>query len=120
MKTILIVDDDKHVVDVLSEALATEERVIRRAYDGKGALNWIGKEVFDLVICDLMMPKIHGFQIIEWIKSNSDCVHTKIMVLTAKSFKADADRARREGADLFISKPFEIADLQAKVEKLLG
>ena len=83
-------------------------------------LNWIGKEVFDLVICDLMMPKIHGFQILEWIRSNPDCVHTKIMVLTAKSYKADADKARRAGADLFISKPFEIADLQVKVEQLLS
>lgn len=120
MKKILIVDDDKRIVDVLAQALESEDRVIRWAYDGKGALNWIGKEVFDLVICDLMMPKVHGFQILEWIKSNPDCVHTRIMILTAKSYKVDADKARQGGADLFVSKPFEIAEVQEEVAKLLS
>lgn len=120
MKKILIVDDDQSVVDVLSQALAAEDRVIRQAHDGKSALNWIGKERFDLVICDLMMPKAHGFQLIEWVRANPECCNTKIMVLTAKSHRRDADKARQSGADLFLSKPFEISDLKAKINQLLS
>ena len=119
MKKILVVDDDKTVVDLVAGALDIEDRAIRRAYDGKGALNWLSKEVFDLVICDLMMPKAHGFQIIEWVKANPECHHTRIILLTAKSYRRDAEKARRIGADLFISKPFEIAELQEKVNQLL-
>ncbi len=119
MKKILIVDDDKSIVEMLSSALAGEDRAIRRAYDGKAALNWIGKEVFDLVICDLMMPKVNGFQIIEWIKSNPDHRKTRIIMLTAKSYKRDAEMAGKAGADHFISKPFQVAELKKKVDKIL-
>jgi CheY-like chemotaxis protein len=119
MKKILIVDDDEMILDVLTRALAAEDRTFRRADDGKSALNWISKEVFDLVICDLMMPQAHGFQVIEWIKSNPDQQKTKIIMLTAKAFKKDEEKAHQAGADLFISKPFELADLQQKVAKIL-
>ncbi|TKJ41798.1 hypothetical protein CEE37_04310 [candidate division LCP-89 bacterium B3_LCP] len=120
MKKILIVDDDKSIVDVLTETLAGEDRTIRWAYDGKGALNWISKEVFDLIVCDLMMPKVHGFQILEWVRSNPGCNTTRVVILTAKSYKLDADKAKKGGADMFISKPFEIADLKEKIDKLLS
>lgn len=120
MKKILIVDDDKDVVDLVSAALEAEDRAIRRAYDGTAALNWLGKESFDLIICDLMMPKAHGFQIVEWVKANSECKQTRIIILTAKSYRRDADKSRQVGADLFISKPFELADLQKKVNQILS
>ncbi len=120
MKKLLIIDDDKAVVDVLYEALASDDRIIRMAYDGKTALNLIGKERFDLVICDLMMPKVHGFQILEWIRSNPELRRTGIIVLTAKSYKRDEDKARQAGASRFISKPFEISDIQEKVKEMLG
>ncbi|MCX6640185.1 MAG: response regulator [bacterium] len=120
MKKILIVDDDQTIVDLLINALGADDRTIRRAYDGKAAQNWISKETFDLIICDLMMPKMHGFQLIEWIRSNPQCAQTRIIVLTAKSYKRDAEKARLEGADLFISKPFEITELMEKVRQLLN
>ena len=120
MKKILIVDDDKSIVDLLISALAADDRVLRWAHDGKGALNWINKEVFDLVICDLMMPKVHGFQLIDWIKANPECSQIKIIVLTAKAYRRDSDRALQSGASLFISKPFEVADLQEKVKQMLS
>ncbi len=120
MKKILIADDDKTIVDILSSALEAENRAIRKAYDGKAALDWIGKEIFDLVICDLMMPKAHGFQIVEWIRSRPGWSGTRIIILTAKSYRRDAEKAHEVGADIFISKPFEIRELQDKVNKLLA
>lgn len=120
MKKILIVDDDQSIIDVLTGALCGDDRVIRWAKDGNGALNWISKEAFDLIICDLMMPKVHGFQLIEWIKANPECRKTRILVLTAKSYRRDADKAREGGADFFMSKPFEIADIQQKVNQMLS
>jgi DNA-binding response OmpR family regulator len=119
MKKILIVDDDQAIVDLLTNALTSDDRSIRRAYDGKAAQSWIGKETFDLVICDLMMPKMHGFQLIEWVRSNPQSAQTKILVLTAKSYRRDQEKARQEGADMFISKPFEIAEVMEKVRQLL-
>lgn len=120
MKKILVVDDDETIVDLLLEALQTEDRLIRHASDGAGALNWTGKETFDLIICDLMMPGGHGYQLIEQVKADREAARTKILVLTAKSFRRDAEKARQSGADLFMSKPFTIADLTQKVNQLLS
>jgi DNA-binding response OmpR family regulator len=120
MKRLLIVDDDQTVVDLLISVLSAEDRLIRYAYDGISALHWIEKEAFNLVISDLMMPKGHGFQLIEHVRANPDSAQTKILVLTAKSFRRDAEKALHAGADLVLSKPFEIEELKDKVNQLLS
>jgi CheY-like chemotaxis protein len=67
-----------------------------------------------------MMPKLHGFELLEWVKANPECRQTRIMVLTAKSYRRDAEKARQSGAAVFLTKPFDVADLQAKVDQLLS
>ncbi len=119
MKKILIVDDDRTVVDLLVRVLSAEGYAVRFAYDGESAMSWIERDTFDLIISDLMMPKRHGFQLIEQVRAKPDAAGTKILVLTAKTFPRDADRAQIAGADLFLSKPFEIAQLKEKISQLL-
>ncbi len=120
MKKILIVDDDRAVVDLLSKALAAEDRLIRHAYDGEAASSWISKDTFDLIICDLMLPKGHGLQLIKLIRDNPETVHTKILLITVKSFRLDAEKALAAGADLVLTKPFDLADLLLEVHQLLS
>jgi len=120
MKRLLVIDDDPTIVELLYEALSAEDRVIRRANNGTTALNWLGKEHFHLIISDLMMPGPHGFQIVEYIKSNPDLRSTKVILLTAKSYKRDQEKAKAIGTDLFISKPFNLEELRSTVDKLLN
>ncbi len=120
MKKILIVDDDHTIVDLLMSALSTEDRSIRFVYDGEAATKRVAKEVFDLIICDLMLPKGHGYQVIAAVRANPEASRTKILVLTAKAFRHDLEKARELGADLVLSKPFELADLQTKVDQILS
>jgi DNA-binding response OmpR family regulator len=67
-----------------------------------------------------MMPRGHGFEVIKSVRANPEAVATRILVLTAKSFRRDADKALASGADLVLTKPFEVTDLKAKVNQLLG
>jgi DNA-binding response OmpR family regulator len=120
MKKILVVDDDRTVVDLLVRVLSAEGYAVRFAYDGESAMDWIERDTFDLIISDLMMPRRHGFQLIEQVRAKQDAAHTKILVLTAKTFPRDAERAQSAGADLFLSKPFEIEHLKATISKLLS
>ena len=119
MKKILVVDDDRTVVELLIRVLSAEGHAVRFAFDGDSAMKWIEREIFDLIISDLMMPKRHGFQLIEQVRSKPEAAGTKILVLTAKTFPRDADRAKTAGADLFLSKPFEIAQLKEKISQLI-
>jgi DNA-binding response OmpR family regulator len=120
MKRLLVVDDDPTVANLVTKALAASDRVIRQAADGAAALHWISKETFDLVICDLMMPRGHGFEVIKSLRANPEASATRILILTAKSFSRDADKALASGADMVITKPFEVTDLKAKVNQLLS
>ena len=119
MKKILVIDDDRSVVDVVCQALEGDDRSIRRAYDGQAARNWIEKEVFDLVVCDLMLPQAHGLQIVEGIRAKAGSSGTRILILSAKSYQRDVDKARQAGADEFISKPFEIKRFVEKVKEII-
>jgi DNA-binding response OmpR family regulator len=120
MKRILIIDDDHAIVDLIAKAVAGEDRTIRYAFDGEAALKWIVKEVFDLAICDLMMPRKHGLQVMRKIRENPEAVRTRILVLTAKSFNRDVEKALASGADAVMIKPFDLGELQIKVSQLLS
>ncbi|MBU0519592.1 response regulator [bacterium] len=120
MKKILVIDDDPTIVNLLCEVLASEDRVIRRAGDGTTAMNWLEKETFHLIISDLMMPGPHGYQIVETIKSNPDLRSAKTILLTAKAYKRDEEKAKQIGTDIFMTKPFKIEELRATVDKLLS
>ncbi|GHE33903.1 response regulator transcription factor [Sphingobacterium griseoflavum] len=116
---ILIVDDNEEILEFLSQVL--EDRYcLYTAKDGEEARQVLDMQVVDLVVSDIMMPGIDGFELCELIKSNVDYCHIPVVLLTAKN-TYDAHIAGLEvGADLYIQKPFSPELLQLQLANLLG
>lgn len=85
------------------------------AFDGKEAADYIEKEDFDLILLDIMLPEIDGYELLEYIKP----LGTPVLFLTAKSAVDDRIRGLRAGADDYISKPFQVGEMTARVEAVL-
>jgi two-component system alkaline phosphatase synthesis response regulator PhoP len=119
-KTILIVDDDQDIVQLLSIHLRSEGYQVESAYDGLEALDRISEHCPDLIILDLMMPKVDGSVVCLSVKHTSNTQHIKILILTAKIQTKDKieDLCRLE-ADLYMTKPFELDEISRKIKELL-
>jgi DNA-binding response OmpR family regulator len=116
-KTILIVEDDESLRDFLKKTLTDHNFNVIVADDGAEALEMVGKKLPDLVILDLGLPKVSGETVCVEIKKNHPEVI--VIVLTAKSKSSDAVRSLRIGADDYMSKPFTIEELMARIEARL-
>ena len=115
MLKILIVEDEKPISDLIKLSLLGEGYCCTCVYDGQAAADRIENENFDLVLLDIMLPKIDGYELLEYIKH----YEIPVIFLTAKTDVADRVRGLRAGADDYISKPFELLELLARVEAVL-
>ncbi len=117
--TILIVDDEPNNVDVLSQELAEEGYSILTAFDGEEALIKVHDHQPDLILLDVMMPKVDGFTACRILKGSGKTILIPIIMLTALRAHEDRLRGIDAGADDFISKPFDRDELLAKIRSLL-
>ncbi|WP_223555953.1 response regulator transcription factor [Lysinibacillus sphaericus] len=115
MEKILIVEDDATISELIKLNLKMVGYETRQAYDGIQALGIIEKEEFDLILLDVMLPKLDGFSIIGKIKHKD----IPVIFLTAKASIADKVQGLKMGADDYIVKPFESIELLARVEVVL-
>ena len=115
MIRILAVDDEKPIAELLRISLTRAGYECTCAYDGISAANLIEKETFDLILLDIMLPGIDGFELMEYIRSTG----TPVIFLTAKNAVADRVKGLRMGAEDYIVKPFDILELLARVEGVL-
>jgi len=113
-KTVLIVDDEKNIVDILSFNLSKEGFEIITAYDGVAALAQYSSKRPDLILLDVMLPKLDGFEVCRRIRENDRI--TPIIMLTAREEETDKVFGLDLGADDYITKPFSIRELQARVK----
>lgn len=116
--TILIVDDNPEILDFISDELS-EQYAIVTARNGKDALDVISVENIQLIISDVMMPVMDGFELCKLIKTNFDHSHIPIILLTAKNTLQSKIEGLEVGADAYIEKPFSPAHLQVQVANLL-
>ena len=117
--TILIVDDEPTNVDMLSQELEEEGYKLLTAYDGEDALIKVQEYQPDLVLLDVMMPKVDGFTVCRILKGSGKTILIPVILLTALSAHEDRVRGIEAGADDFISKPFDRDELLAKIRSLL-
>jgi two-component system, OmpR family, alkaline phosphatase synthesis response regulator PhoP len=120
---ILIVDDDpliRNLLDQIFEPFAERGVQILSAENGVAAIEIIRKERPDIVFLDVMMPKMNGFQVCNIVKNEMGISGIHVSMLTAKGQEVDRHKADRAGADSYITKPFNISELLARVESLLG
>jgi phosphate regulon transcriptional regulator PhoB len=118
-KTILIVDDEKDIVELVAYNLSREGYQIAKAYDGHQAMQYIRENQPALVILDLMLPGINGFEICRMIRKKPDTEDLPIIMLTAKSDSVDKIMGLEIGADDYITKPFNVRELLARVRAVL-
>jgi two-component system alkaline phosphatase synthesis response regulator PhoP/two-component system response regulator ResD len=116
MKSILVVDDERNIVDLLRLYLEKEGFAVAAAYDGEEALAMHARHEPDLVILDLMLPKIDGLDVCREIRRRGD---TPLLMLTARSDDIDAIVGLELGADDYVTKPFNPRALVARVKAIL-
>jgi len=119
MSKILIVDDEQDIVELLSYNLEKERFSIVKAYDGEVALALVRSEKPDLMILDLMLPKMNGLDVCKAVRRNPETVKLPIIMLTAKGEEIDKIIGLEVGADDYITKPFSIKELIARVRAVL-
>ncbi len=119
MKKILIVDDEKDIVETLSFMLKAKGFDCICAYDGESGLAMAKNEAPDLVILDVMMPKINGYKICRLLKFDNKYKNIPIIMITARSQDEDKIIGEETGADEYITKPFEFSDVLEKINKYL-
>jgi DNA-binding response OmpR family regulator len=115
-ETILLVDDDAALLEVTSIVLSSEGYRVLTAEDGYEALKEVGRERLDLVVLDVMMPNLSGFEVLKRIREQSD---VPVVLLTAKSQSVDKVVGLELGADDYITKPFDTKELLARIKAIL-
>jgi DNA-binding response OmpR family regulator len=119
-KTILIVDDEAYIVTSLEYVMQSAGFEVAVAYDGEEALEKVAEIVPDLVILDLMMPKLDGFEVCEKIRQNPLWKGVRIIILTAKGRDIERKKGMSLGADDYMTKPFSTRDILDRVKELLA
>jgi DNA-binding NtrC family response regulator len=116
--SILVVDDEDALRTVLSGELASEGYDVRTAADGDEAVSEMGKASFDLVLLDIKMPKVDGFEVLKFVKENHPT--SKVIMLTGFADLKNAIESKKLGAEDFVSKPYDLVDLLTTVERVLS
>ena len=119
-KKILITEDSPTILAMVKEIMRSEGYSVITAEDGFTALNMARSERPDLIILDLMLPKMDGYKVCRMLKFDANFKEIPILMLTARSSAMDMQMGEAVGADAYMIKPFEIEDLSAKVRELLG
>jgi two-component system, OmpR family, alkaline phosphatase synthesis response regulator PhoP len=119
-KRILLVDDEEDIVSMLKMRLAAGGYEVIVASDGNDGYAKAKAERPDLMILDLMLPGMDGYQICRLLKFDQQYKNIPIVMLTAKSQKEDKEWGEKVGADLYFTKPFDAKELMDKIKTLLG
>jgi len=114
-KKILVVDDEREIVTNLCMALEMKGYEALTAFDGQEALDVARKEMPDLVLLDIVMPKLNGYQVCRELKKSETTKSIPILMLTAKTQESDVFWGKETGADEYIKKPFDLADLLERI-----
>ncbi|MCR5502581.1 MAG: response regulator transcription factor [Lachnospiraceae bacterium] len=115
-KKILVVDDEKLIVKGLKFSLEQDDMEVECAYDGDTALNMIRENEYDLVLLDVMLPQMTGFEVCRAVREFSD---VPVIMLTAKSEDMDKILGLDYGADDYITKPFNILEVKARMKAIM-
>ena len=119
-KKILIVDDEVNIVISMEFLIKQAGYDLDIAKDGEEALEKVASFEPDLILLDVMMPKINGFEVCRRIRHNPDWQDIKIIMLTAKGREVEVTKGMALGADSYIIKPFSTKELMAEVKHILG
>ena len=115
-KKVLVVDDERLIVKGIKFSLVQDDMEVDCAYDGEEALEMAKKTEYDIVLLDVMLPKMDGFEVCQRIREFSNM---PIIMLTAKGDDMDKILGLEYGADDYITKPFNILELKARIKSIM-
>ena len=116
MTSILIVEDDNDINNLICNTLKAEGYQCERAFDGKEGADKIEQNRYDLLLLDIMLPEINGYELFDYVRGIGD---TPVIIISAMGQVDERIRGLRMGADDYICKPFQIGELLARVETVL-
>ncbi|MEO5619651.1 MAG: response regulator [Cypionkella sp.] len=116
---ILVIEDEDNIALALDFLMTREGYVQDRIASGAGALERIRATLPDLVLLDVMLPEVSGYEICQSIRMDPALAHIKILMMTARGSALERRKGLALGADGFIAKPFELKELRAEVRRLL-
>jgi DNA-binding response OmpR family regulator len=119
-KRVLVVDDEPNIVMSLRFLMEREGFQVEVASTGQAAVAALDRAPADLVLLDIMMPELDGFEVCQRIRDHPAWRATKIVMLTAKGRDVERDKGLALGADEYVTKPFSTRDLVAKVKQMLA
>ncbi len=118
-KKILIVDDEVHIRDIIRFRMEVEGFEILEANNGRNAIEVLTKEQPNIIVLDVMMPEMDGWEVCRFVRSQPDISKTPILMLTAKTEIRDKIHGMQAGANDYLTKPFSPNELVVRVQKLL-
>ena len=118
--SVLVVDDDPVILRLLQVNFELEGISVATAVDGEEGLKMLHSDPPDLVISDIMMPKVNGLELLAALRSSPDTASLPVILLSAKAQVADVQRGLELGADDYITKPFDPLELIDRVYKVLA
>ena len=119
-RKVLVVDDEPSIAKILRKQLEVAGFDVTVAVDGEDGLAKVREWKPELILLDVMLPKINGHEVCKTLKADPELKTIPVIMLTAKTQRQDQDLAQQQGADAFLTKPFQLAELLAKVKALLG
>ena len=117
---VLVVEDEGVIRKILRLTLSKWGLEVEEAEDGLSALAKLGKEPYALIICDILMPNMDGWELIKQVKRNPKTQGIRIIALTSRNKDADVRKGYELGADYYITKPFTGAQLRFGIQMILG
>lgn len=119
-KKILIADDEPNIVASLEFLMRQKGYEVRVVNNGIDAFQAVSEFLPDLLLLDVMMPRMSGYDVCQRVRANADWQHIKIVMLSAKGREAEVSKGLAVGADAYVTKPFSTKDLVATVAEMLG
>lgn len=115
--TVLVIDNDQSIVDFLAFVLEDAGWEVKSALDGHTGVALAIDHRPAVILCDLLMGEMHGFEVLQAIRARPELAETVVIVASSKSFKADMDRARELGATEYLVKPFRADELLQAIDR---
>ena len=119
-KKVLIADDEPNIVVSLEFLMKQRGYVVKVAGNGEDALSAVGDFGPDLILLDVMMPRMSGYDLCQKVRENPAWAGIKIIMLSAKGRDIEVTKGMAVGADAYVTKPFSTRDLIARVQEMLG
>ncbi len=117
-RKVLVVDDEDALRTVLGSELVSEGYEVGTAADGDDAITEFQKKTYDLVLLDIKMPRMNGFEVLRFIKDKNP--KTKVIMLTGFADLKNAIESKKLGAEDFVSKPYDLVDLLTTIERVMS